>query len=151
MENRFATLKNEKATNQQSHESKLRNKWNPRHLSHRWCFWTHICLSSWLYLNEWLFDGCPQRTSIAAVWAFKTSHAGTAADACTIADVLFFSHIYNVKPVLKPNFYCCWCLQRPAQIAAIPLLAAVFLSSISTAITFFNQIFLIEINKVSHK
>ena len=35
--------------------------------------------------------------------AFETRQAGTAADDCNIADVLFISQIYNVKPELKHN------------------------------------------------
>lgn len=44
-----------------------------------------------------------QRTGLAAVWVFGKRQAGTKADDCNIADVLFISQIYNVKPELKHN------------------------------------------------
>lgn len=46
-----------------------------------------------------------QRTGIAAVWAFEIGEAKTAAEACTVADVLFISQIYNVQLELKMIFF----------------------------------------------
>jgi hypothetical protein len=40
---------------------------------------------------------------LAAVWGFEIRQPVTEVDNCNIADVLFISQIYNVKPELKYN------------------------------------------------
>ena len=44
-----------------------------------------------------------QRARLAAVWGFEKRQARTEVDNCNIADVLFISQIYNVKPEMKLN------------------------------------------------
>ena len=48
-----------------------------------------------------LYDA--QRTGLAAVWEFEIRQPVTEVDNCNIADVLFISQIYNVKPELRHN------------------------------------------------
>ena len=46
---------------------------------------------------------CHQRKRLGVVGAFEFRQPVTEVDNCNIADVLFISQIYNVKPELKHN------------------------------------------------
>ena len=71
-----------------------------------------LCQTSYVFYN------CPQRSGLAAVWAFEFRLPVTEVDNCNIADVLFISQIYNVLLELKHNNELMFMFISSAQIAA---------------------------------